>query len=336
MKTGTDAVLSGIDMSQRRRWLVTGAAGFIGSHLTEALLYAGQEVAGLDNFSAGSRDNLDAALRGAGEEAAGRFRLYEGDIRDGNACKRACQGAEFVLHHAAFVSVPGSVADPRLAHSANVEGFFNVLQAARECGARRFVYASSSAVYGDDPELPKTEARTGKSLSPYAATKLVDELYADAWGEIYGMECVGLRYFNVFGPRQDPNGPYAAVIPRWVRALRDGSPVTIYGDGQSSRDFCYVKNVVRANVLAATTKRREAVGKAYNIACGVKTTLNELFATLKKQIAPDSAPPVYEDFRRGDIVHSLASIERARALLDYFPLYSLEEGLREMLSSPGI
>ncbi|MDR1873612.1 MAG: NAD-dependent epimerase/dehydratase family protein, partial [Synergistaceae bacterium] len=247
-------------------------------------------------------------------------------------CKRACEGADVVFHLAAYISVPGSVADPDLTHSVNVEGFFNLLQAARECGAGRFVYASSSAVYGDDPILPKVEDRRGRLLSPYAVTKLIDELYAESWGTVYGMDCVGLRYFNVFGPRQDPNGPYAAVIPRWAHALRHGEPVTIFGDGQTSRDFCYVKDVVRANLLAATTKRREAVGGVCNIACGVKTTLNELFAALKRQFPSENAlPPVHEDFRRGDIAHSLASIERARALLGYSPLYSLEEGLREML-----
>jgi UDP-N-acetylglucosamine 4-epimerase len=330
MNRGTaDGAAAGIDLSKKRRWLVTGAAGFIGSHLVEALLSAGQEVAGLDNLSAGFRSNLDEAVRNGG---SGRFRFFEGDIRDKEACAEACAGADIVLHHAAYVSVPGSVADPERTHSVNVEGFFSVLQAARAGGAGRFVYASSSAVYGDDPTLPKVEERRGRPLSPYAATKLVNELYAEAWGEIYGMGCIGLRYFNVFGPRQDPNGPYAAVIPRWIHAMRQGKPVTIFGDGETSRDFCCVKNVVRANLLAATTERREAVGQVYNIACGVKTTLNELYAALKRQFpSKNDVPPVREDFRKGDVAHSLASIERARALLGYVPLCSLEEGLREML-----
>ncbi len=327
-------VLAGVDMTKKRRWLVTGAAGFIGSHLSGALLSAGQDVTGLDNLSTGCRRNAEAAVRNAGEGAATRFRFLEEDIRDFEACKKACEGVDCVLHHAALSSVPHSVAEPLNAHANNDDGFINMLEAAGKAGVKRFVYASSSSVYGDDPTLPKQEEHTGKPLSPYAATKVVNELYADVWTRVYGLECIGLRYFNVFGPRQDPDGPYAAVIPRWIDALKRGTPATIYGDGLTSRDFCYVKNVVRANLLAATTTNPEAVGKVYNIACGEKATLNGLFALLKKQIAPTSdLQPVYEDFRKGDIAHSLASIERARSLLGYAPLYSLEEGLEEMFRS---
>lgn len=327
-------ILAGVDMTKQRRWLVTGAAGFIGSHLTEVLLSAGQEVTGMDNLSTGFLRNTEAAVHNAGEDAAKRFRFLEEDIRNLDACKKACEGVDYVLHHAALGSVPRSVAEPLNAHASNADGFINMLQAAGEAGVKRFVYASSSSVYGDDPILPKQEEHTGRPLSPYAATKVINELYADVWTRVYGLECIGLRYFNVFGPRQDPNGPYAAVIPRWIDALKQGTPATIYGDGLTSRDFCYVKNVVRANVLAATTTNPEAVGKVYNIACGAKTTLNGLFALLKKQIAPTSdLQPVYEDFRKGDIAHSLASIDRARSLLGYAPLYSLEQGMEEMFRS---
>jgi UDP-N-acetylglucosamine 4-epimerase len=287
---------------------------------------------GLDNFSAGLERNVEAAKAGMAKGA--RFSMLHGDIRDMDACMRACDGVRFVLHHAALVSVPGSVADPAAAHANNVDGFFNMLKAAKENGVRRFVYASSSAVYGDCKKMPLREeyADTAEALSPYAATKKINELYAAAWGNIYGLESVGLRYFNVFGPRQDPNGPYAAVIPRWLHALSNGLPATIYGDGENTRDFCYIKDVVEANILAATSENREAVGKVCNIAGGVKTTLNELYRILKRKAAPAlTYAPLYEDFRAGDIMHSSASIERARLLLGYSPSYSLENGLDEMI-----
>ena len=324
-------ILSGIDKTRKRRWLVTGAAGFIGSHLVEGLLSAGQEVVGLDDCSTGFRRNIEAALKNAGEAATDRFSFFEADIRDLEACRKACRGVQVVLHHAALASVPLSIEQPLSAHTNNVNGFVNMLQAAGESGVERFVYASSSAVYGDDPRSPKREEHALKPLSPYAATKIVNEIYADVWTRVYGLDCIGLRYFNVFGPRQDPRGAYAAVISRWIEALSEGSPVTIYGDGETTRDFCYVKDVVQANILAASTENREALGKVFNVACGVKTTLNELFAILKKQAAPEcESSPIYRPFRVGDIAHSLASIERANTLLGYRPLYSLESGLEEM------
>jgi len=322
---------------QKASWLVTGVAGFIGSHLAEALLSLGQDVVGLDNFSTGTMRNVEAAATKTNAAKGASFNLLRGDIRDQSVCMKACEGVDFVLHHAAFISVPKSVADPAAAHSNNVDGFFNMLQAARESGVRRFVYASSSAVYGDCQEMPLREefADTAQILSPYAGTKRINELYAAAWEKIYGLESVGLRYFNVFGPRQDPNGPYAAVIPRWLHAFTNGLPVIIYGDGENTRDFCYVKNVVEANILAATTENREAAGKVYNIACGEKTTLKELYSILKRKAASASPhhSPVYEDFRAGDIVHSTASVERAGLLLGYRPSYSLEDGLDEIIKT---
>ncbi|MDR1378403.1 MAG: SDR family oxidoreductase [Synergistaceae bacterium] len=316
---------------KKYRWLVTGAAGFIGSHLVEALLSIGQAVVGLDNFSSGFERNVEAVQTQMSEGA--HFEFIRGDIRDKKLCDSACEGIDFILHHAAFVSVPASVANPTAAHANNVEGFFNVLQAAKKRNARRLIYASSSAVYGNEPNLPLREeaAAANDVLSPYAVTKRIDEFYAETWGSIYGLECVGLRYFNVFGPRQDPNGPYAAVIPRWLYALERDLPVTIYGDGENTRDFCYVKNVAQANILAATVENRQAVGKVYNIACGESVTLNELFELLKRKVAPDSkCSLVHEAPRAGDITHSAASIQRARSLLGYTPFYSLEAGLAEM------
>ncbi|GHS95265.1 NAD-dependent epimerase [Synergistales bacterium] len=313
-----------------KRWLVTGAAGFIGSHLLEALMEAGQDVVGLDNLSSGYARNIEAAL---GKRASGAsFEFIEGDIRDIAVCERACRNVNVVLHHAAYVSVPGSLADPALTHAVNVDGFVNVLQAAKNAGVRRFIYASSSAVYGNCAKLPSREedAALAKLLSPYALTKAVNELYAAAWSGIYAsLQCVGLRYFNVFGARQDPNGPYAAVIPRWIDALKNGAPVTIYGDGTSSRDFCYVKNVVSANMLAAYASG-DVSGQVFNIACGEKTTLNELFSVLKNRFDKQAKECVYEPFRAGDIAHSFASIERARSYLNYKPIYSLENGIKDM------
>jgi UDP-N-acetylglucosamine 4-epimerase len=329
-KKSYDAFMSKVAGGKKYRWLVTGAAGFIGSHLVEALLSIGHDVVGLDNLSSGFKRNVeDARVRKSG---GALFAFVRGNVRDKKLCDSVCEGIDFVLHHAAFVSVPASLADPVAAHADNVEGFFNMLQAAKEKNVRRFVYASSSAVYGNGPNLPLREtAAANDVLSPYAATKMIDEVYARAWGSVYGLECVGLRYFNVFGPRQDPDGPYAAAIPRWLLALEQNLPVTIYGDGENTRDFCYVKNVVQANILAATTENPQAAGKIYNIACGESVTLNELFRVLKRKAAPAAqCSPVYEDFRKGDIRHSSASIQRARSLLGYTPFYSLEAGLAEM------
>ncbi|GHS87311.1 NAD-dependent epimerase [Synergistales bacterium] len=314
-----------------KRWLITGAAGFIGSHILEALMEAGQDVVGLDNLSSGFTRNIEAAVQKRTGNA--RFEFIEGDIRDPAVCERACEGVDIVLHHAAFVSVPGSLADPALTHAVNVDGFVNVLQAAKNAGARRFIYASSSAVYGDCAKLPSREEDSvrAKFLSPYALSKAINEMYAAAWSGIYAshIQCVGLRYFNVFGARQDPNGPYAAVIPRWIDALKNGAPVTIYGDGTSSRDFCYVKNVVSANMLAANASG-DVSGQVFNIACGEKTTLNELFSTLKNRLGRQTSGCVHEPFRAGDIAHSFASIERARSCLNYKPIFSLESGIQDM------
>ncbi|HLV61292.1 MAG TPA: SDR family oxidoreductase [Fredinandcohnia sp.] len=315
-----------------RRWLVTGAAGFIGSHLVETLLRLGQEVVGLDNLSTGHRENLEDVIRAVGEEGAARFRFLLGDIRDPESCAEACDGVEIVLHQAALGSVPRSIEDPVASHASNVDGFVQMLVAARDAGVKRFVYASSSSVYGDEPTLPKVEGREGRLLSPYAATKKIDEIYAEVFGPTYGMEIVGLRYFNVFGPRQDPRGPYAAVIPRWILGLLRGETCRIFGDGETSRDFCYVDNAVQANLLAAVVEDREAIGRVYNVACGETTTLNQLFAVLRDAVAAHvpsaaGARPSYEDFRPGDVRHSLADIGLASRLLGYAPTHRIGDGI---------
>jgi UDP-N-acetylglucosamine 4-epimerase len=315
-----------------RRWLVTGAAGFIGSHLVEHLLRLDQRVTAIDNFATGRPENLEAIRAAVSREQASRLEFLQADIRDPAACRRACAGVDVVLHQAALGSVPRSVAEPALTHDVNVTGFLNVLEAARAAGTRRIVYASSSSVYGDDPGLPKVEGQLGRVLSPYAASKLADEIYAHAYGRCYGLELVGLRYFNVFGPRQDPGGPYAAVIPLWFSGLLRGDPVVIFGDGETSRDFCFVENVVQANLLAATTTRGDAVGEVYNVACGERTTLNELFRLVRMRVArvapaAASREPVYRPFRAGDIRHSLADTAKAHTRLDYEPMHLLAEGL---------
>jgi UDP-N-acetylglucosamine 4-epimerase len=311
-----------------RTWLVTGGAGFIGSHLVEWLLAHGQRVRVLDSFATGHRRNLVEAARG--HEAG--LEVLEGDVRDLEACRAAAAGAEVVLHQAALGSVPRSIKDPLASHATNVTGFLNVLWAAREAGVRRIVYASSSSVYGDHPGLPKVEDRVGRVLSPYAATKHADEVYADVFARSYGLELLGLRYFNVFGPRQDPEGPYAAVIPVWFKSLLVGHPVHVNGDGETSRDFCYVSNVVEANVLAATTTNPAALGQVYNVAVGDRTTLNQLFEAIRDQVArlrpgAATATPTYRDFREGDVRHSLADVTRARTLLGYEPRIRVREGL---------
>jgi UDP-N-acetylglucosamine 4-epimerase len=315
-----------------RRWLVTGAAGFIGSHLVDGLLRLDQEVVGLDDFSTGHRANVKAVVAQVSPVQASRFRLVEGDVRDAAACERACAGVDVVLHQAALGSVPRSLQDPIRSHDVNVTGFIRVLQAARAAGIRRVVYASSSSVYGNHPALPKVEANVGVPLSPYAASKAADELYAHAFGRCYGLELVGLRYFNVFGPRQDPNGPYAAVIPLWFAGLLRGAEVAINGDGETSRDFCYVENVVQANLLAATTSNAAALGQVFNVAYGDRTTLNELFRLIRERAgrfnpAAGLREPVYRDFREGDVRHSLADVSKARSLLGYEPTHSVGAGL---------
>ncbi|HZZ83176.1 MAG TPA: SDR family oxidoreductase [Anaeromyxobacteraceae bacterium] len=315
-----------------RSWLVTGAAGFIGSHLVEHLLTLDQRVSGLDNFATGSRRNLAALLERVSPSQRERFSFREGDIRDPEACRRACEGVDLVLHQAALGSVPRSIKDPEQTNDVNVTGFIRVLSAARSAGIRRVVYASSSSVYGDHPGLPKVEEAIGQQLSPYAVSKYADELYAKVFGACHGLETVGLRYFNVFGPRQDPEGPYAAVMPRWFAGLLRGDEISINGDGETSRDFCFVENVVQANLLAATTGRAEALGQVFNVAYGERTTLNELFRLIREQVArcrPDAGgvQPVHREFRPGDVRHSLADVGKARRILDYEPTHSVREGL---------
>jgi UDP-N-acetylglucosamine 4-epimerase len=318
------------------RWLVTGSAGFIGSHLLEALLRLGQEVVSVDNFETGHRHNLEEVRQAVGDEAWRRHEFQEADIVEPDACRRACQAVDIVLHQAALGSVPRSISDPLRTHAANATGFLNMLVAARDAGVSRFVYAASSSTYGDAPELPKVEERIGRPLSPYAVTKYVDEVYADVFGRCYGTASIGLRYFNVFGARQDPEGAYAAVIPRWAEAMLAARPIVIYGDGATTRDFCYVANVVQANLLAATSRDPDVVGQVYNIAAGGRMSLDALFATLRGLVLerhPDSVvpAPVYEGFRPGDIRHSQADIGKARRLLGYDPTYDVGSGLREAL-----
>jgi UDP-N-acetylglucosamine 4-epimerase len=315
--------------------VVTGVAGFIGSNLLEDLLSLGQTVIGVDNFSTGHRANLDEVLR---DRAAGtsRFRLVEGDIRNLETCRAACEGADYVLHHAALGSVPWSMDDPLRTNAVNVDGFVNMLVAAKDAGVRRFVYASSSAVYGDTPAYPQIEHTLGRPLSPYAASKSANETYAVAFQMSYGLQTVGLRYFNVFGRRQDPAGAYAAVIPRWIATLLRGERCRIFGDGETTRDFCYIANIAQANLLAAAGATSDATGDAYNIACADSVTLNQLFVMIRDGLAKKDAKfagmvPQYDDFRAGDIRFSCASIEKARAKLSYAPTYDVEQGLAEAL-----
>ncbi len=321
---------------RRARWLVTGGAGFIGSHLVEHLLRAGQDVVTLDNFATGHRRNLEEVEATVGPDARERHRFIEGDIRDPAACREACAGVTYVLHQAALGSVPRSIEHPADSHASNVTGFLNMLVAARDAGAQRFVYASSSSVYGDHPGLPKVEAETGEVLSPYAATKLANEIYARVFLRCYGLDTVGLRYFNVFGPRQDPNGPYAAVIPKWVEALLRHDTVWINGDGETTRDFCYVTNAVQANLRAAIAADGAVPGEVFNVAVHDQTSLNELFSTLRSLLTATDATiaqsqPQYRDFRSGDVRHSLADVSKARQLLGYVPSHTLRAGLQEAL-----
>lgn len=316
----------------RARWLVTGGAGFIGSHLVEHLLRGNQEVVTLDNFATGKRRNLDEVARIVGDEAWTRHMLIEGDIVDIETCRRACEGIDYILHQAALGSVPRSLKDPVHSNLSNVNGFLNIAYAAKEAGVRRLVFASSSSVYGDHQDLPKSEEKIGNQLSPYAVTKYANELYASVFGRCYGLQTIGLRYFNVFGARQDPEGPYAAVIPRWVRAMLHHEPVTIFGDGDTSRDFCFVLNAVEANLRAALTTNPGARGQVYNVAFGARTTLRELFQVIHHKLELSGASvssfgPEYAPFRDGDVRHSLADTSKARELMGYQGVYDLSEGL---------
>jgi UDP-N-acetylglucosamine 4-epimerase len=325
-----------VELRERPRlWLVSGAAGFIGSHLVEELLRLGQRVRGLDDLSTGSRANLEDAAARASADRASDLEFIEGDIRDPAVCESACAGSPLVLHQAALGSVPRSVEDPISSFSANVAGFANLIDAARRAGCGRFVYASSSSVYGDDPRLPKLEAEIGEPLSPYAASKRIDEIWAGVYFQTYGTPVVGLRYFNVFGPRQDPDGPYAAVIPRWLEALLAGKTPVVYGDGETSRDFCPVGNVVQANLLAALAPE-EAFGRAFNVALGGRTNLRKLFVALRDGLAAlgvDCADvePRHEDFRTGDVRHSLADVSAARDDLGYAPDVDFASGVETTL-----
>lgn len=335
---------------EQKTWLVTGNAGFIGSNLTEFLLKHNQKVVGLDNFSTGYQYNIDDVLAQAGEEAAKNFRFIEGDIADFDTCVKACGGVDIVLHQAALGSVPRSIDDPVTSNRSNVTGFLNMLTAAKDAGIKRFVYASSSAVYGDSSELPKVEERTGNLLSPYAAMKMTNELYAGVFKRTYGMETLGLRYFNVFGRRQDPNGAYAAVIPKWVGSLLSGEDVYINGDGETSRDFTYIDNVIQMNLLAGTTDNIEAFGEAFNVAVGGRNTLNELYNLIKDQLNNQfkiqnskltngnalgckiEKSPIYRDFRPGDIRHSNANISKALNFTGYVPTHDIYDGMKEAIT----
>ena len=315
-----------------RRWLVTGVAGFIGSNLLETLLKLDQHVGGLDNFSTGFQHNLDQVQQLVSDKQWQRFSFVQGDIRDLATCRNLCSQVDFVLHQAALGSVPRSIDDPLLTNENNLTGFLNMLVAARDARVQRFVYAASSSTYGDHPDLPKLEDKIGKPLSPYAVTKYVNELYADVFARTYGFQTIGLRYFNIFGRRQDPNGAYAAVMPKWFSALIRGEELYINGDGETSRDFCYIDNCVQGNLLAATVANPAALNQVYNIAFGERTTLKELFNLIRQRvhaILPEikAISPTYRDFRPGDVRHSLADISKARNLLGYEPIYSVKDGL---------
>ncbi|EJE4199962.1 Vi polysaccharide biosynthesis UDP-N-acetylglucosaminuronic acid C-4 epimerase TviC [Vibrio cholerae] len=317
-----------------KTWLVTGVAGFIGSNLLEKLLKLDQTVVGLDNFATGHQHNLDEVRSLVKAEQWERFRLIKGDIRDYASCELAVKGVDYVLHQAALGSVPRSIADPLSTNAANITGFLNMLQSSKEAQVKSFTYAASSSTYGDHPALPKIEENIGNPLSPYAVTKYVNELYAGVYARTYGFKTIGLRYFNVFGRRQDPNGAYAAVIPKWTAAMINGEDVFINGDGETSRDFCYIDNVVQMNLLAATAVE-EVKDEVYNVAVGDRTTLNHLFYVIKsalnKNCVTVKGDPIYSDFRAGDVRHSQADINKAKNKLGYGPKYDISSGIAESM-----
>jgi len=319
-----------------KNWLITGVAGFIGSNLLETLLKLNQTVVGLDNFATGYQKNLDEVQSLVSDPQWQRFSFIEGDIRNFTDCQKVCSGVDYVLHQAALGSVPRSLADPITTNETNISGFLNMLIAARDAEVKSFTYAASSSTYGDHPGLPKVEDKIGKPLSPYAVTKYVNELYADVFARSYGFKSVGLRYFNVFGRRQDPNGAYAAVIPKWTAAMINGDTVFINGDGETSRDFCYIDNTVQANILAATTQNQDAINQVYNVAVGDRTTLNELFNAIKSALADNNViyeqQPTYRDFRPGDVRHSQANISKAINLLGYEPKFDISQGIDQAMS----
>jgi len=319
-----------------KKWLVTGVAGFIGSNLLEELLRLGQSVVGLDNFATGHRHNLDQVREAVSAEQWQGFHFIEGDIRTLDDCQAACADIDYVLHQAALGSVPRSLEDPITTNASNIDGFLNMLVAARGAKVTRFVYAASSSTYGDHPGLPKIEDRIGKPLSPYAVTKLVNEQYAEVFARAYDFNTIGLRYFNIFGAHQDPEGAYAAVVPKWTAAMIKNEPVWINGDGETSRDFCYIANTVQINLLAATAKHPDAANQVYNVAVGDRTSLNELFEAIRSILEPrfphlKGFKPSYRDFRAGDVRHSLADISKARELLGYVPSHRIGEGLIEAM-----
>jgi UDP-N-acetylglucosamine 4-epimerase len=318
--------------SSPRTWLITGVAGFIGSNLLETLLKLNQKVVGLDNFSTGFQHNLDEVQSQVSKDQWQRFTFVKGDIRDLEACKYACDGVDYVLHQAALGSVPRSIEDPITTNENNISGFLNMLVAARDAKVRRFVYAASSSTYGDHPDLPKMEDKIGKPLSPYAVTKLVNELYTDVFAKTYNFKTIGLRYFNIFGQRQDPNGAYAAVIPKWFAGLIKNETIYINGDGETSRDFCFIENCVQANILAATVEEDLATNQVYNVAFGERTTLNELYQLIQERVAVVNASAAeaeaqYRDFRAGDVRHSLADVSKAKENIGYEPQFSVRNGL---------
>ena len=319
-----------------KTWLVTGVAGFIGSNLLETLLKLNQTVVGLDNFATGYQKNLDEVKSLVSSEQWNHFSFIEGDIRNFADCQQACSGVDYVLHQAALGSVPRSLADPITTNEVNISGFLNMLTAARDAEVKSFTYAASSSTYGDHPGLPKVEDKIGKPLSPYAVTKYVNELYADVFARSYDFKSVGLRYFNVFGRRQDPDGAYAAVIPKWTAAMIKNDTVFINGDGETSRDFCYIENTVQANILAATTQNEDAANQVYNVAVGDRTTLNELFNAIKSALTDNGVSyeqePTYREFRPGDVRHSQADVNKANSLLGYEPKFNISQGIDEAMA----
>lgn len=322
-------------VAEPKVWLITGVAGFIGSNLLETLLELNQKIIGLDNFATGHQYNLDEVQSLVTAEQWSNFNFIEGDIRHLEDCQRACEGVNYVLHQAALGSVPRSIVDPITTNSVNIDGFLNMLVAARDAKVQSFTYAASSSTYGDHPALPKVEDNIGKPLSPYAVTKYVNELYADVFSKNYGFNCVGLRYFNVFGKRQDPNGAYAAVIPKWTAAMIKGEAIYINGDGETSRDFCYVVNAVQANLLAAAAINVETKNQVFNVAVGDRTTLNQLFITIQSALKDNGIAyqmrPIYRDFRVGDVRHSQASVKKAEMILGYVPEFVINKGVSEAM-----